>query len=79
LQRAITGISPRVLSNELKELELNGFVKRNVFTQTPVIVEYEATEYADTLEPIMEALGKWGAMHKNRLKEEMKREKMVAA
>jgi len=77
LQRAITGISPRVLSNELKELELNGFVKRNVFTQTPVIVEYEPTEYADTLEPIMRALSEWGATHKNRIREEMKREKMA--
>ena len=39
LQRTIAGISARVLSHELKELEMNGFVKRNIYTQSPVIVE----------------------------------------
>jgi DNA-binding HxlR family transcriptional regulator len=41
LQRVIDGISANVLSTELKDLELNGFVSRNVFTGTPVVVEYE--------------------------------------
>src|SRR3981081_838456 len=39
LQRVVTGISARVLSNELKDLELNGFVKREIYTGTPVVVE----------------------------------------
>src|SRR5260370_41827090 len=56
LQRAITGISARVLSHELKELEMNGFVKRNVYTQIPVTVEYELTEYSDTLKDVLQAL-----------------------
>ena len=41
LQRTIEGISAKVLSTELKELEMNGFIKRTVFTGTPVAVEYE--------------------------------------
>jgi len=72
LQRTITGISAKVLSNELKELELNGFVRRNVYTQTPVIVEYEITDYSDTLGEVLHALKEWGANHRNKIRRETK-------
>src|SRR5688500_16446873 len=52
LQRTIEGISSKVLASELKELELNGFVKRRVYTETPIVVEYEATDYALTVRPV---------------------------
>src|SRR3989337_691099 len=64
MQRLIDGISAKVLSTELKDLELNGFVRRNVFTGTPVVVEYELTEYADTLGDVLQTLSEWGAMHR---------------
>jgi len=67
LQRTVKGISARVLSNELKQLEMNGFVKRNVYTRTPVVVEYEMTEYSNSLEEVLNALHKWGSMHRNKL------------
>ncbi len=67
LQRSIPGISARVLSNELKELELNGFVKRNVIVDGPVLVEYEVTNYSDTLNDVLKALSAWGAMHRAKL------------
>ncbi len=70
LQRTIKGISARVLSHELKELELNGFIKRNVYTQTPVIVEYELTSYSETLENVLTALSEWGIMHREKLRSE---------
>src|SRR5215211_6614057 len=60
LQRLVEGISAKVLSTELKELELNGFVHRNVFTGTPVVVEYELSEYAETLESVLNSLSEWG-------------------
>jgi DNA-binding HxlR family transcriptional regulator len=69
LQRSVTGISARVLSNELKELELNGFVRRKVFTGTPVSIEYELTEYSDTLGDVLKSLSEWGAMHKTKIKQ----------
>jgi DNA-binding HxlR family transcriptional regulator len=75
LQRTITGISAKVLSNELKELEMNGFVKRNVYTQTPVIVEYELTEYSNTLGEVLHALREWGANHRDKIKRETKLQK----
>ena len=70
IQRTVRGISPKVLSHELKELELNGFVKRNVFsTATPVVVEYEGTEYSLTLTKVLDALIEWGAAHREKIKE----------
>lgn len=72
LQRTITGISARVLSNELKDLEMNGFVKRNVnAVATPVTVEYELTEYSNTLEELVRSLSEWGAMHRKNIKQQI--------
>ena len=66
LQRLIPGISARVLSNELKDLELNGFVKRVVHAeQTPVVVEYISTDYSKTLKNVIMSLSEWGRSHKN--------------
>jgi DNA-binding HxlR family transcriptional regulator len=73
LQRTIEGISAKVLSSELKDLELNGFIRRNVFTGTPVVVEYELTEYCDTLTDVLNALSTWGAMHRETVKKSMRR------
>ena len=70
IQRAIDGISARVLSSELKELELNGFVKRIVHATTPVVVEYQLTDYAGTLSEVLIALASWGTMHREKLKKE---------
>jgi DNA-binding HxlR family transcriptional regulator len=68
LQREITGISARVLSNELKELEMNGFVERKVYTNIPVVIEYELTEYSQTLDPVIQSLVEWGEMHRERIR-----------
>jgi len=73
LQRTVHGISARVLSNELKDLEENGFVVRNVYAEsTPVLVEYELTDYADTLSDVLTALRAWGMMHKEKIREQMR-------
>ena len=72
LQRTISGISSKVLAAELRELELNGFVKRHVLSQTPAVVEYELTEYANTLQPVLESLSDWGVKHREKIRHEMK-------
>jgi DNA-binding HxlR family transcriptional regulator len=74
LQRTITGISSKVLASELKELELNGFVKRRVYTQTPIVIEYELTEYALTVRPVLNVLSEWGSMHRRKIRQAMKQE-----
>jgi DNA-binding HxlR family transcriptional regulator len=79
LQRTIMGISARVLSNELKELELNGFVKRKVFTSTPVVIEYELTEYSNTLQRVLNALIDWGIMHRTKIRADAKKKQRLTA
>jgi DNA-binding HxlR family transcriptional regulator len=73
LQRLVEGISAKVLSTELKELELNGFINRKVFTGSPVVVEYELSAYAETLHPVLDALAGWGATHRENVKKSMKK------
>lgn len=70
LQRVINGISAKVLSQELKDLEMNGFVKRVVHDETPVVVEYLPTPYTATLKEVLTALSEWGMKHRQKLREE---------
>ena len=68
IQRRVSGISARVLSSELKKLELNHLVERNVMADTKlVIVEYIHTEYSRSLKSIMDALSDWGSTHKKKI------------
>ena len=79
LHRVVDGISAKVLSTELKDLEMNGFVNRNVFTGTPVIVEYELSAYAETLDEVLHSLSEWGAMHREKVKKSMRKKNPVGA
>ncbi|PLR77960.1 transcriptional regulator [Bacillus sp. V3-13] len=53
------GVSGRLLSERLKELENQGIVKREVFPETPVRIEYSLTEKGLSLEPLMREIEKW--------------------
>ena len=71
IQRRINGISARVLSSELKKLELNLLVERVVHTDTtPVVVEYIATEYSKSIKDIISTLAIWGEQHKSKITKE---------
>lgn len=61
------GISPRILSKELQELELNGLVSRKVCDTRPVTVEYALTEYARSLSDVIMAMHKWGVNHRRKI------------
>ncbi|GAA4795022.1 winged helix-turn-helix transcriptional regulator [Olivibacter ginsenosidimutans] len=58
------GISPRILSKELQEMEMNKLVSRTVSNTRPITVTYGATEYADTLKEVIDAMIKWGKNHR---------------
>jgi DNA-binding HxlR family transcriptional regulator len=62
LSRAL-GISPSILSKELQEMEMDRLVKRTVYNTTPQTVEYEATEYSETLTEVLQAMRSWGERH----------------
>jgi DNA-binding HxlR family transcriptional regulator len=66
LQRTLH-ISSKVLSNELKQLEMNGFVARHVSNDNPAVAEYELTDYCDTLSDVLGALIAWGSMHRRKI------------
>ena len=70
LQRTVRGISAKVLSNELKELEISGLLQRKVYTDGPIVIEYELTPYCDTLSDVLEALMAWGRGHREKIREE---------
>ena len=59
IRRSVPGLSDRLLSERLKELEVEGMVVRTVVPSTPVQVTYEATDKGRDLLPIIEALESW--------------------
>ncbi len=67
IQRAIGDITPKILSKELKELELNEFVVRNVYNTTPVTVTYQSTHYSQSLHKVLHELKDWGIQHRQRI------------
>ncbi len=60
----IDGISNKMLSKELKELEINKLVKRTVVDTQPIAVQYQLTEYGRTLQTIIYNLVDWGTEHR---------------
>ena len=63
----IEGISNRMLSKELKELEINQLVKRTVLDTQPITVQYELTEHGNTLQTIITNLTDWGIVHRKKI------------
>ncbi|WP_158796652.1 helix-turn-helix domain-containing protein [Pedobacter sp. L105] len=66
IQKLIPEISPRMLSRELKELELNGIVKRTMYDTKPVTIEYSITDSAKELVPIIMEMVAWGVGHRQK-------------
>lgn len=64
LERQVEGITPRMLSKELKDLQINGLVNRVVFNTTPVTVEYSLTDYGKSLDSVIEVMRDWGTKHR---------------
>lgn len=60
LHRLLTGISPRTLTKQLRELERDGIVQREVHAEVPPRVEYALTPLGSSLEPILYAMSDWG-------------------
>ena len=56
---AVPGLSDRLLTERLRELESEGLVRRTVIAGPPVRVSYELTEAGESLKPVIESLGRW--------------------
>lgn len=71
LMRDVEGISGKMLSRELKEMELNKLVKRTVLDTQPVTVQYALTEYGQKLKPVIACLANWAQEHREMIIAEM--------
>jgi len=67
LLRTIEGISGKMLSRDLKELEMNQLIIRKVLDTKPITVEYEITEYGSTLKHLTNVIAEWGLSHRNKI------------
>ena len=64
IQRNIPKITARMLSKELKDLEMNGMIKRTVYDAIPVSVEYELTPSGKKIGEVMDKMLEWGIQHR---------------
>lgn len=63
LHRALQGITQKMLTQQLRELEEDGIVHRTVYLQVPPKVEYSLTALGESLKPILDSMHKWGVRH----------------
>ena len=68
LKKSIGGVSQKVLTAQLRDMEANGLVNRKVYPEVPPRVEYSLTELGKSLKPILDAMWTWGEGYKARNK-----------
>ena len=61
LQRSLPGITPKMLTQQLRELEDDGIVHREVYREVPPKVEYSLTPLGESLRPVIQAITDWGS------------------
>lgn len=69
IKEFVPKITNRVLSAELKSLEVNKLITRTVYDTSSITVEYKITEYALSVKEVVNTMGDWGANHRKKLKE----------
>lgn len=69
LQRAIAGISQKVLSSNLKEMEAAGLITRTVIPETPIRTEYALSEVGESLMPVINSMVEWGTDYQQLVRE----------
>lgn len=64
LMRSLSGISQKVLTSNLRDMEKAGLVLRHVYPEVPPRVEYSLTETGWSLEPVLDSMRSWGTAYK---------------
>ena len=67
IARDLNGITDRMLSKELKDLEEHQLIKRTVHNSFPPVVEYSITEHGSSLKEVIGVLGSWGREHRHQI------------
>jgi DNA-binding HxlR family transcriptional regulator len=68
IQREVDGISAKMLSKELRDLELNLLISRSIMDTRPITVEYAITDYGQSVIPVTETLVQWGLNHREAIR-----------
>jgi DNA-binding HxlR family transcriptional regulator len=63
LHRALSGITQKMLTQQLREMEQDGLIHRHIYLQVPPKVEYSLTPLGETLKPILDAMHEWGVRY----------------
>ncbi|TPG84433.1 winged helix-turn-helix transcriptional regulator [Pseudomonas mandelii] len=69
LRRLIPDITQRMLTLQLRELEVDGIIHREIYREVPPKVEYSLTELGSSLAPLVSAMREWGAVHERKILE----------
>lgn len=67
IPKEVPGISDKVLARELKELEINQLIKREILDTFPPTIEYSITEHGASLQNVMRELKYWGESHRKKI------------
>lgn len=68
LKKSVTGITQKVLTNNLKQMERDGLLKRKAYPEVPPRVEYTLTETGLSLKPILDSMVEWGNQYREKYK-----------
>ncbi len=64
LQRSIGGVSQKVLTNNLRQMESSGLINRKIYAEVPPRVEYSLTDLGKSLKPILDSMVNWGEYYR---------------
>ena len=68
LKKSVTGITQKVLTSNLRQMEASGLVKRKVYAEVPPRVEYSLTKTGFSLKPILDSMVEWGNEYREKQK-----------
>lgn len=66
LKKSIGGVSQKVLTTQLRQMEDSGLLNRTVYPEVPPRVEYTLTELGYSLKPVLDAMGSWGEAYQRK-------------
>jgi DNA-binding HxlR family transcriptional regulator len=69
LKRLMPGITQKMLTKQLRELEEEDIINRVLYPQVPPKVEYSISEYGQSLKPVLTVMHKWGTLHANHIQD----------
>lgn len=69
LKKNTSGITQKMLTQQLRELEADGIVSRKIYPEVPPRVEYSLTDYGRTITPILDEMAEWGLSHRLKYKD----------